>query len=58
MRKDASKKAESEFILSARRAFLRVSRKLRAENARLGLPLILGENGRIKRVKLTPISTR
>jgi hypothetical protein len=58
MKKTASKKPESEFILSARRAFRRVARNLRVENARVGLPLIQGENGRIKRVRLDKTSAR
>lgn len=50
-----SPRGKDDFIASARRAFRRVARTLRAENARLGLPLILGKDGRVKLVK--PISS-
>ena len=40
-----------DFIAPARRAFRRVARQLRAENARLGLPLILGEKNRVRLVR-------
>ncbi len=43
---------EDEFIASARRAFKRVARKLRAENQLLGLPLVAGKNGRVLLVSL------
>jgi hypothetical protein len=38
---------QDNFIAPARRAFRRVARRLRAENARLGLPLIVGEKGKV-----------
>ena len=41
---------DDDFIAPARRAFRRVARRLRAENARLGLPLIVGQGGRVRRV--------
>jgi len=53
-----AKKPESEFILSAKRAFKRVDRSLRAENARLGLPLVQGINGKLTLVKLSARSAR
>jgi hypothetical protein len=56
MKKAKGKKPQDEFILSAKRAFRRVARKLRIENARLGLPLVQGENGRVKLVKIAPVS--
>jgi len=40
-----------DFIAPARRAFRRVARQLRAENARLGLPLVLGEKGHVRLVR-------
>ena len=40
-----------DFIPSARRAFRRVARQLRAENAKFGLSLILGEKGHIRLVR-------
>jgi hypothetical protein len=43
---------EDEFIASARRAFKRVARQIRAENRRLGLPLITTKNGRVRFVSL------
>ena len=42
---------KDDFIAPARRAFRRVARQLRAENALLGLPLILGENNRVRFVR-------
>ena len=42
---------KDDFIAPARRAFRRVARQLRAENARLGLPLILGEKGHVRLVR-------
>jgi hypothetical protein len=56
--KTPAKKPESEFILSAKRAFKRVDRSLRAENARLGLPLVQGINGKLTLVKLSARSAR
>jgi hypothetical protein len=41
---------DDDFLAPARRAFRRVARQLRAENVRLGLPLIVGQGGRVKRV--------
>jgi hypothetical protein len=55
MMKRASLSAgQKEFLDAARRSFLRVDKKLRAENAMLGLPLIQGEKGKIKLVSLRP----
>jgi hypothetical protein len=42
---------KDDFIAPARRAFRRVARQLRAENARLGLPLILGDKGHVRLVR-------
>ena len=42
---------KDDFIAPARRAFRRVARQLRVENARLGLPLILGEKGHVRLVR-------
>jgi hypothetical protein len=39
------------FVARAERAFRRVARQLRAENARLGLPLVLGEKGQARLVR-------
>lgn len=41
------KKFDHEFLAPARRAFARVARKLREENARLGLPLVTGVGDRV-----------
>jgi hypothetical protein len=49
---------QKEFLDAARRSFLRVDKKLRAENAMLGLPLIQGEKGKIKLVSLRPIGAK
>jgi hypothetical protein len=43
---------KDDFIAPARRAFRRVARQLRAENARLGLPLILGEKNHVRFVRV------
>lgn len=45
---------EREFLAPARRAFRRVARKLRAENARLGLPLVVGIGNRVEYVPVKP----
>jgi hypothetical protein len=42
---------KDDFIEPARRAFRRVARQLRVENAKLGLPLVLGEHGRVRLVQ-------
>jgi hypothetical protein len=42
---------KDDFIAPARRAFRRVARQLRAENAKLGLPLVFGENGHVRLVR-------
>jgi hypothetical protein len=39
--------SQDDFIAPARRALRRAARKVRAENHRLGLPLITGKNGKI-----------
>ena len=41
-------KSKDDFIAPARRAFRRVAKNLRGENARLGLPLLVGKNGNVK----------
>jgi hypothetical protein len=41
---------KDDFITPAKRAFRRVARQLRAENAKLGLPLVFGENGHVRLV--------
>jgi len=42
---------KDDFIAPAKKAFRRVARQLRAENARLGLPLVFGENGQMRLVR-------
>ena len=49
---------QDDFIAPARRAFRRVARTLRAENGRLGLPLIGGESGKAKPARAPRISDR
>ena len=41
---------KDDFIAPARRAFRRAARRLRAENAKLGLPLVFGDKGRVRLV--------
>jgi len=41
---------DDDFIAPARRAFRRVARQLRAEHAKLGLPLVIGEKGKVRLV--------
>lgn len=43
---------KDDFIAPVRKAFRRVARQLRAENVRLGLPLIFGEKGRVRLVRV------
>jgi hypothetical protein len=45
---------KDDFIAPARRAFQRVARQLRAENAKLGLPLVFGDKGQIRLVRVRP----
>ena len=45
-------KLQNDLVKPARRAFARVARKVRAENRRLGLPLIVGENGKVRFISL------
>jgi hypothetical protein len=47
MKAASNRKPDDEFIASARRAFRRVTRTLRAENARFGLPSFTGEVERL-----------
>ena len=47
MKNGKKTRRRDNFIAPAARAFRRVARRLRAENARLGLPLIVGENGKV-----------
>jgi hypothetical protein len=42
---------KDDFIAPARRAFRRVARQIRSEHAKLGLPLVFGENGRVRLVR-------
>lgn len=50
MKNGNGKKLDDDFIAPARRAFRRVARQLRAEHAKLGLPLVLGEKGKVRLV--------
>ncbi len=52
MKNGISQRKQDDFIPSARRAFRRVARQLRVENARLGLPLVFGDKGRVRLVHL------
>ena len=53
----ARKEFDREFLAPARRAFARVARKLREENARLGLPLVVGVGNRVVYVPVKPART-
>lgn len=52
-----SKEFEREFLAPAMRAFRRVAKKLREENARLGLPLVVGVGNRVVYVPVKPART-
>jgi hypothetical protein len=54
MKRNRKQTKEDDFIAPAERAFRRVARQLRAENAKLGLPLVFGENGRVRLVRARP----
>ena len=58
MKKARKNPPKEDFIAPALRAFRRVARNLRAENARLGLPLIDGNHGRVKLVPSARTSAR
>jgi hypothetical protein len=58
MKRSSLSAGQKEFLDAARRSFLRVDKKLRAENAMLGLPLIQGEKGKIKLVSLRPAAVK
>jgi hypothetical protein len=49
--------SNDDFIAPAKRAFRRVAVRVRAENAKLKLPLIVGEKGRVKRVSAKLVRT-
>ena len=49
---------QDDFIAPARRAFRRVAKNLRAENGRLGLPLIGGNSGTAKPARAARASAR
>lgn len=55
MNKQAAR--NDDFIAPAKRAFRRVAARVRAENAKLNLPLIIGDKGRVKRVPAKPART-
>jgi len=44
--KNGKRPATPAFVVRAERAFSRVARKVRAENNRLGLPLLVWSNGK------------
>jgi len=50
MKKPNGRHKKDDFIAPARRAFRRTARRLRAENAKLGLPLVFGEKGHVRLV--------
>jgi hypothetical protein len=52
MKNSSGHHEKDDFIAPARRAFRRVARQLRSENARLGLPLVLGKKNRVRFVRV------
>ena len=52
--KQPSEQFQREFLAPAMRAFRRVAKKLREENARLGLPLVVGVGNRVVYVPVKP----
>ena len=42
---------QPEFVVRAQRALRRAARKVRAENRRLGLPLIVWKNGNVQEIQ-------
>jgi len=50
MKNENGHRKKDDFIIPARRAFRRAARRLRAENAKLGLPLVLGDKGHVRLV--------
>ena len=54
MKRASLSAGQKEFLDAARRSFRRADKKLRAENAMMGLPLIQGEMGKIKLISLRP----
>ena len=48
MKKDKTLRKEDDFIAPAKRAFRRVARQIRAESAKSGLPLVFGDNGKVR----------
>jgi hypothetical protein len=50
MKNKAGHPKQDDFTAPALRAFRRVARKLRAEHAKSGMPLIFGEKGKVRLV--------
>jgi hypothetical protein len=50
--KSPSVSKNDDFLAPAIRAFRRVAVRIRSDNARLNLPLIVGKHGRLMRVKV------
>lgn len=51
MKNSNGQSKKDDFIAPAKRAFRRVARRLRAENAKLGMPLVFGEKGKVHLVR-------
>lgn len=52
MKNGKTHRKPDDFIAPAKRAFRRVARQLRAEHGRLGLPLVFGDKGKVKFVRV------
>ncbi|MBM3859251.1 MAG: hypothetical protein FJ395_06330 [Verrucomicrobia bacterium] len=54
MKNNKPQQKQDDFIAPAKRAFRRVARQIRAEHAKLGLPLVVGENGHVRFLDVSP----
>lgn len=50
MKNGNGQRKKDDFIAPARRAFRRVARQIRSEHAKLGLPLVFGDKGKVRLV--------
>lgn len=51
MKNGRQQRKRDDFIAPARRAFRRVARQIRSEHAKLGVPLVFGEDGKVRLVR-------
>lgn len=52
MKNGRQPRKQDDFIAPARRAFRRVARQIRSEHAKLGIPLVFGEAGKVRLVRV------